>query len=103
MKRFVMSVLLLVAFVIALPISNNPQSVALAGRTQSGDFCVCGCTGCLCAPDEEMQLCIQSVNMRPEAFRVTDTKSLNITPPADLSNLLFIAFTFLLVMRYGRT
>jgi len=39
--------------------SNAPfASIAIAGHTVSGGYCQCGCPGCLCDPDEGMEMCI---------------------------------------------
>jgi hypothetical protein len=34
---------------------------AYAGHTNTGQWCQCGCVGCICAPHEEATLCLQSV------------------------------------------
>src|SRR5215210_2191100 len=36
-------------------------SVVYAGHTLGGSYCQCGCQECICEPDEQAGLCIQSV------------------------------------------
>ena len=65
MKRFVAcSVLILVAPIVAAMLqtganTNAPfASTAFAGHTLSGGHCVCGCPGCICDPDEQIEMCL---------------------------------------------
>lgn len=65
MKRmFACSLLILAVPIITATLqpgasSNAPfASTAFAGHTVSGGWCQCGCPGCICDPDEQIDMCI---------------------------------------------
>lgn len=65
MKRiFACSLLILAVPIITATLqpgasSNAPfASTAFAGHTIAGSFCQCGCPGCICDPEEQIDMCI---------------------------------------------
>ena len=65
MKRiFACSLLILAVPIITATLqpgasSNAPfASTAFAGHTTLGGWCQCGCPGCICDPDEQIDMCI---------------------------------------------
>jgi hypothetical protein len=65
MKRILAcSLLILGAPIIAATLQHERSGhtpfgfTALAGHTTSGGYCTCGCPGCICEPDEQLEMCL---------------------------------------------
>jgi hypothetical protein len=101
MKRMLAcSILVLVMPVITTMLqhgsTNNAPfaSTALAGHTLSGTFCQCGCPGCFCDPDENIDMCL------PEAAQqISVDASQTQSPGPDVPAAAFFLGTGLLILK----
>jgi len=44
---------------------SNSSNVAYAGRTLTGGYCICGCPGCICDPEEQIEMCLPGAKESP--------------------------------------
>ncbi|MCI0485153.1 MAG: hypothetical protein L0229_00860 [Blastocatellia bacterium] len=111
------SLMLGIIFVLALPVlgslfkSENSvdstpfASVAYAGHTGPGEWCECGCPGCICDPEEQPISCQGNIVSQDKGSKGTDStgdfsKKVSKSPGFDPgSGALLMALLFLMWRR----
>ena len=58
---FVVAVCSILTFPVLNPNQSGVSSLVYAGHSNVGNFCECGCPGCICDPGEQATSCLNNV------------------------------------------
>jgi hypothetical protein len=101
MKRTLFTLIMIAALPLFASNAAPSGSVAFAGHTVGGNFCTCGCPGCICDPDETTYYCFPDAK-EPQGARTQPAGPAHSDPSSGTAAVMLIGAAGFLFKRFRR-
>jgi hypothetical protein len=101
MKRTLFTLIIIAALPLFASNVAPSGSVAFAGHTLGGNYCTCGCPGCICDPGEQIEFCFPGVK-DPQGARSQPASPAHSDPSSGTAAAMLIGAAGFLFKRFRR-